>query len=354
MPGRWDVGIKLFELPRRGALIAFHGTVSFAHTLIQHLEHDLLTRPELNGPRVDLHDLVRPIREHFSQLFNEFRGVTMDAEQETLDDWRNSTGFLLGGWSWRQQAHAIWRFNFDGASMQFVATEVTRISDNLFAFVGDGAAAAEEELKNIAVRPLGMDALRVLHARTDPDSPNSSVGGSMQAAKVYASGQVEFLAVAWPTVDSDIFRRAARYSRGEFHYPVYLDPVTGEEMGILPECLPITENYDWGPEEEFIRDCYPSEDGFALRENLRDHERLRLVAALKAVGYERLIQSFSIGHTVAAKLLTSQVLQFCEIVSHIENKEVQQEMMKFLLEPHSAVGSDDEEDDETETEDGHE
>ena len=29
-------------------------------------------------------------------------------------------------------------------------------------------------------------------------------------------------------------------------------------------------------------------------------------------------------------------------------------MMKFLLEPHSAVGSDDEEDDETETEDGHE
>lgn len=335
-PGRWDVGVKLFELPRRGALIAFHGVATLAHTLLQHLEHDLVTRPEFTGPRVDLHDLVEPIRDHFSRLFNEFQGIAFPAYQEVLDDWRNSTGFLLGGWSWRQQAHASWRFDFDGATKQFVAKEVTRVADNLFAFVGDAAAEAESELRAIPVgQPLGMEALRILHARTISNDINSSVGGSMQAAKVYASGLVEFLAVAWPTADAEVFRRAARFSRGEFRHPVYLDPVTGDEISILPERLPITDNYDWGAEEDFIRRCYPLESGHQLKADLPDHERLRLVAALKAVGFERLVQSFSPGHKIISKLLNSQTERLREIASRIEDRDVRDQIEEFLNEPFS-------------------
>jgi hypothetical protein len=333
-PGRWDIGVKLFELPRRGALIAFHGVATLAHTLLQHLEYDFVTRPEFIGGHVDLHDLVEPIRGYFSGLFNEFRGIRLEAEQELLDEWRNSTGFLLGGWSWRQQAHAIWRFDYNADVGQFIATEVTRVVDNLFAFVGDGSAEADAELREIAVsQPLGMEALRILHRRTHPDDISSSVGGSMQAAKVYASGLVEFLAVAWPTADGEVFKRAARFSRGEFRHPVYLDPLTGDEISILPDRLPIIDNYAWGAEEEFIRRCYPQENGYRLRDDLRGHERLRLVAALKAIGFERLVQSFSSGHTVISKLLSSQAERLREIASRIADVEVKRQIEEFLNEP---------------------
>lgn len=335
-PGRWDVGVKLFELPRRGALIAFHGVATLAHRLLQHLEHDLVTRPEFTGPRVDLHDLVEPIREHFSRLFNEFQGLTTATERQSLAQDKAATGFLVGGWSWRQQAHAIWRFDYNVAAGQFIATEVTRVADNLFAFVGDAAAEAEAELRAIAVgQPLGMEALRILHARTISNDINSSVGGSMQAAKVYASGLVEFLAVAWPTADAEVFRRAARFSRGEFRHPVYLDPVTGDEISILPESLPITDNFDWGAEEDFIRRCYPAESGHQLKADLPDHERLRLVAALKAVGFERLVQSFSPGHKIISKLLNSQTERLREIASRIEDRDVRDQIEEFLNEPFS-------------------
>ncbi len=335
-PGRWDVGVKLFELPRRGALIAFHGVASLAHTLLQHLEHDLVTRPEFTGPRVDLHDLVEPIREHFSRLFNEFRGLSTATERQVLEDDKVATGFLLGGWSWRQQSHAIWRFDFDASTGQFTATEVTRVADNIFAFVGDEAATAETELNPIAVaQPLSMEPLRILHARTHPDDITSSVGGSLQAAKVYASGLVEFLAVAWPTADAEVFRRAARFSRGEFRFPVYLDPATGDEISILPDSLPIADNYDWGPEEDFIRRCYPAEIGYRLKSELRDHERLRLVAALKALGFERLVQSFSPGHKIISKLLNSQAERLREIAGRIEDGEVRRQIEEFLNEPFS-------------------
>jgi hypothetical protein len=335
-PGRWDVGVKLFELPRRGALIAFHGVATLAHTLLQHVEHDLVTRPEFTGPRVDLHDLVEPIREHFSRLFNEFRGLATATERQSLAKDKTDTGFLLGGWSWRQQAHALWRFDYNAAAGQFLATEVTREADNLFAFVGDAAAAAEAELKNVAAtQPLGMEALRILHARTHPDDLRSSVGGSMQAAKIYASGLVEFLAVAWPTGDGEIFRRAARFSRGEFRHPVYLDPITGDEISIVPERLPITDNYDWGAEEDFIRRCYPAESDYQLKAELPDHERLRLVAALKAVGFERLVQSFSPGHKIISKLLNSQTERLREIASRLEDGEIRRQIEEFLNEPFS-------------------
>lgn len=335
-PGRWDVGVKLFELPRRGALIAFHGVATLAHTLLQHLEHDLVTRPEFSGPRIDLHDLVEPIREHFSRLFNEFRGLTTPTERKSLAADKASTGFLFGGWSWRQQAHAIWRFDYDPAAGQFTALEVTRVSDNLFAFVGDDATTAEAKLRETAEKQsLGMEALRVLHARTHPDKIDSSVGGCMQAAKVYASGLIEFMAVAWPSADGEVFKRAARFSRGEFRHPVYLDPVTGEEISILPERLPITDNYDWGVEEDFIRRCYPAENGYRLRADLPDHERLRLVAALKAVGFERLVQSFSSGHKIISKLLNSQTERLREISSRIEDIEIRRQIDEFLNEPFS-------------------
>lgn len=341
MPGHWDVGVKLFELPRRGALIAFHGTTTFAYTLLQHLEHDIVTRPELNGPHADLLDLVEPIRKHFSRLFNEFRGIRAKGEQDTLDDWRKTTGFLLGGWSWRQQAHALWEFDFDAEAKNFIATEVTRVADNLFAFVGDETADAEAKLREIAEKqPLGMEALRLLHARTHPDDITSSVGGSMQAAKVYASGLVEFLAVAWPTAASEIFRRAARFSRGEFRHPVYLDPVTGEEISILPERLPITDNYDWSAEEDFIRRCYPADNAYRLKANLPEHERLRLVAALKAIGFERLVQSFSLGHKVFSKLLNVQVERLREIASRIEDVDIRRQIEEFLNEPFSEEETD--------------
>jgi hypothetical protein len=112
----------------------------------------------------------------------------------------------------------------------------------------------------------------------------------------------------------------------------------------LPERLPIEENYDWGPEEEFIRYCYPLENKFALRSDLREHERQRLVIALKAVGLERLLSSFSAGHTIASKLLDSQVERLREIAKRTDDLELFKfEIEVFLTEPNDDPTAIDEE-----------
>src|ERR1700722_7412648 len=113
--------------------------------------------------------------------------------------------------------------------------------------------------------------------RRNPDNLASTVGGPLQAGKVYASGRVEFFAVAWPTAGSEVYRRAARFNQRSLNQPIFLDPSTGDEIEILPDRLPISDNYDWGADEAFVRQCYPAPD-FELRKDLRDHERNRLVA----------------------------------------------------------------------------
>jgi hypothetical protein len=338
-PGRWDVGIKVFELPRQGALIAFHGTASFAHTLIQHLEYDFLQRPEFQSTRQDLHDLAEPICEHFTQLFGEFHDSSTSFLNDVIEVEKANTGFLLGGWSWRQQGHAIWRLNYDPPQRKFICAPVVSVGGNQFAFVGDDWQTAEQQIAEEATtRPLDMQPLRVLHARTYPGDLASSVGGPLQVAKVYASGRVEFFAVAWPTAASEIYRRAARFDQRALRQPIFLDATTGEEVDVLPEQLPIIDNYDWGAEEAFIRHCYPEtiEEGktvFRLRADLRDYERHRLVAALKAVGFERLVQSFNPGHTVASKLLNSQVERMREIASTVDDVDFWLKVDEFLDEP---------------------
>jgi hypothetical protein len=339
-PGRWDVGVKLFELPRQSALIAFHGTASFAHTLIQHLEYDFLQRPEFQSCQQDLNDLVEPICDHFTRLYGEFRDVSA-AMLELVEPDKIGTGFLLGGWSWRQQGYALWRLEYRQTERRVVATPVAAVNNNQFAFVGDGWQEAEAEVApEAAARPLDMQPLRVLHARTHPDNLLSSVGGPLQAAKVYGSGKVEFFAVAWPSGDSEVYRRAARFNQRSLNQPVFLDPISGEEIDVLPETLPIAENYDWGADEAFIRQCYPVNDEkgkrvFRLRPDLRDHERHRLVAALKAVGFERLLQSFNPGHTVASKLLNSQVERLREIANTVDDVDFWLKIDEFLDEPFS-------------------
>jgi hypothetical protein len=332
-PGRWDVGIKLFELPRQGALIAFHGAASFAHTLIQHAEYDFLRRPEFQSCQSDIRDLVEPLCEHFSGLFVQFR----DASRlflESIEQDKATTGFLLGGWSWRQQDHALWRLDYQVADRRFIATPIPAIAGNTAAFVGDGASEAETELRpEIEARPLDMQPMRILHKRTHPDDLASYVGGPLQAAKVYASGRVEFFAVAWPNGESEVYRRAARFTQHGLRQPVFLDAASGEELDVLPQRLPIGENYDWGPEEEFIRRCYPT-PSFMLRTDLRDHEKQRLVGALKAVGFDRLAKSFSLGHTVASKLLNSQVERLREIARRLGDEQVRQQVEEFLNEPY--------------------
>jgi hypothetical protein len=336
-PGRWDVGVKLFELPRQGALIAFHGTASFAHTLIQHAENDFLERPEFQSCQSDLHDLVEPLCEHFSGLFAQFRDLS-PVFLESIEQDKADTGFLLGGWSWRQQDHALWRLDYQVASRRFIPTPVPAIAGNMAAFVGDGAAEAEAELRpEMEAGTLDMQPMRILHSRTYPEDLVTTVGGPLQAAKVYASGRVEFFAVAWPNGESEVYRRAARFTQQGLRQPVFLDAATGQELDVLPERLPIDENYDWGPEEDFIRRCYPA-PVFSLRTDLRDHEKQRLVGALKAVGFDRLAKSFSPGHTVASKLLNSQVGRLWEIASRFEDKEVRRQIQEFLNEPYSEEG----------------
>jgi hypothetical protein len=71
-----------------------------------------------------------------------------------------------------------------------------------------------------------------------------------------------------------------------------------------------------------------------LRTNLRDHEKQRLVGALKAVGFDRLAKSFSLGHTVASKLLNSQVERLREIARRLGDEQVRQQVEEFLNEPY--------------------
>ncbi|MCI0418361.1 MAG: hypothetical protein L0387_14285 [Acidobacteria bacterium] len=278
--GVWDSGIKLFELKRAGCLIAFHGGTELAYTLLNHLNHNLLARDEFQSSHCDVHDLALPLASLFSELASGIADYPGNIEED-----KGGTGFLFGGWSWRQAAFALWRVDYDLARRCYQPDPVAPHVGRVFSFIGgveDKPGEAASELNSLAPGPkLDLEPLSVLSRRVLPNQPQSSVGGPVQLARIHRSGIVEFLGVLWngrPNL------RCRELSAGEMPEVQLLDLQTGEEVSGLPQRFANWQAYDFGADAQFLERCF-GQNGGALAGDLQPEERRKLARILRQTAY---------------------------------------------------------------------
>jgi hypothetical protein len=283
--GVWDSGIKLFELRRAGCLIAFHGGTELAYTLLNHLNHNLLGRDEYQTAHCDVHDLAEPLADLFSELV-----ATIADYPGNIEEDKRGTGFLFGGWSWRQADFALWRVSYDGQQRRYLPEPVATNGGRLFAFIGgadDRVAEAANELDNLAPGPeLDLEPVVVLSGRVLPNEPTSTIGGPVQLARVHRSGVVEFLGVVWngrPNL------RCRELSTGELTDVQLLDLETCEELSGLPRRFANWRDYDLGADTLFMERCFGGE-GNVLDPDLQAEERRKLARILRQIAYSEFMR----------------------------------------------------------------
>lgn len=212
-------------------------------------------------------------------------GLSGSAPQPLTGD--DEVNFLFGGWSWRKQKFGLWHIGYNAAIKAFAANALHEREDKLpFYFIGDATKEAEGLMKQILVeenlvfsRVLNMEPIRVL-ARMIEDKSYTSIGGSMQIAKVYQSGLHEFFGVRMPSGRLSVLGRDVNpYDAPPLRF---IDFQNGELIDNLPEEFRDLQNYEFGIDTKFVSDCYP---GGKLKAPLLEAHRKRLQRILRDVAY---------------------------------------------------------------------
>ena len=91
---RWR-GIKLFDLPRKDAMICFAGRTDRAYPLILNLITALRYNKDFQDKAKDISDLALFVSDLFTELVYQISDPV-----EPMDEVRAEAEFLFGGWSW--------------------------------------------------------------------------------------------------------------------------------------------------------------------------------------------------------------------------------------------------------------
>lgn len=273
----WDSGIKLFDLGRPDCLLCFTGVTTRAYPLI--LQSGNLKRLNVgwSDPRLDLYDVLESICNLFTDVCARVEGVPKGAPFLTDDDY---VDFLFGGWSWRRQHFGIWKIFYEPALAAFIHQKIEK-PGRTYAFLGDNIAEAEELLKddiknspNLITGLLDMEPFHVLSIMARDRKRYPTIGGALQVAKVYRSGNSEFFGVMHPSAMKGkphfLGREVNTYDAPPMRL---LDPDTTGFIENLPSTFDDLEDYDFGDEMKFVRDCYPERK---LKPTLGESQRKRL------------------------------------------------------------------------------
>ncbi len=292
----WDTGQKLFDLGRQDALLCFAGATNRAYPLILHGGNLQSFNVTWNDPRLDIFDVLDTLCNLFTEICQRIdtTGLSAGAPQPLTDD--DEVNFLFGGWSWRQKRFGLWKINYNIEIKAFVPVTLHESEDEvIFTFMGCEIEGAPEKAKDLLEKELissgrvfrkilDMEPLRVL-ARMIEDNNYPSIGGSLQIAKVYQSGLHEFFGVRMPSGKMSILGRDVNpYDAPPIRF---MDFQTGDLIDDLPVEFRDLQNYEFGVDTKFVRDCYPNG---RLKSSMPEAHCKRLHRILKDIAYSDFVK----------------------------------------------------------------
>lgn len=287
---RWPTGIKLFDLPRKDALICFAGRTDRAYPLILNLISALQYNKEFQDKSKDVSDLALFVSELFTELV-----YLISENSEPVDQLRAEANFLFGGWSWKLQEFVLFKIYYDLAEKKFIFNDSLadlRKKSKQVVFIGDNLDDAKQLLNrefegdnsdNLA----DMEPLKVLSIMSRDQERFSTIRGALQIAKVYKSGHNEFFGVMWPSIKGKPHFLGKEYKLFEKPEVRYFDPDTLviHEMA-LPEYLDVISESLFGDYVSFVEKCYPNGK---FTNNLSKSERKILLEVMKHAFYNSVV-----------------------------------------------------------------
>lgn len=286
---RWPTGIKLFDLPRKDALICFAGRTDRAYPLILNLISALQYNKEFQDKAKDVSDLALFVSDLFTQLV-----YLITEHSENADELRAEATFLFGGWSWKNKQFVLFNIFYQPIEKAFIYEDcLAGKKTHYFTFIGDYVDDAENMCydefsgKN-SLKVLDMEPLKVLVAICRGDNTKYDyVRGPIQIAKVYQSGNSEMFGVMWPSRDGKPHFMGKEYKLFEKPEVRYIDPdiLVIHEMA-LPEYLDVISETLFGDYVSFVEKCYPSGK---LKSNLSKAERKLLLEVIKHSFYQSVV-----------------------------------------------------------------
>ncbi len=287
---RWPTGIKLFDLPRKDALICFAGRTDRAYPLILNLISALQYNKEFQDKSKDVSDLALFVSELFTELV-----YLISENSEPVDQLRAEANFLFGGWSWKEQEFVLFKIFYDSAEQKFIFNDSfadLKKKSRQVVFIGDNIDEARQLLNrefegeksgNLA----DMEPLKVLSIMSRDQENFSTIRGAIQIAKVYKSGHNEFFGVMWPSIKGKPHFLGKEYKLFQKPEVRYFDPDTlvVHEMA-LPEYLETISETLFGDYLSFVEKCYPNGK---LTTNLSKSERKLLLEVIKHSFYQSVV-----------------------------------------------------------------
>lgn len=286
---RWPTGIKLFDLPRKDALICFAGRTDRAYPLILNLISALQYNKEFQDKAKDVSDLALFVSDLFTQLVY----LIDDYSSQDVHELRAEANFLFGGWSWKLQQFVLFKIFYDPQEQKFVFVDcLAEKKSRQVVFIGDQLEDAKalyyrefegEKSENV----LDMEPLKVLTIMSRDRAEFTSIMGALQIAKVYKSGHNEMFGVMWPSIKGKPHFLGKEYKLFEKPEVRYFDPDTLviHEMA-LPEYLDVISETLFGDYVSFVEKCYPNGK---LTTNLSKSERKLLLEVIKHSFYQSVV-----------------------------------------------------------------
>ncbi len=286
---RWPTGIKLFDLPRKDALICFAGRTDRAYPLILNLISALQYNKEFQDKSKDVSDLALFVSDLFTQLVY----LIDDYSSQDVHELRAEANFLFGGWSWKLQQFVLFKIFYDPQEQKFVFVDcLAEKKSRQVVFIGDQLEDAKalyyrefegEKSENL----LDMEPLKVLTIMSRDRAEFTSIMGALQIAKIYKSGHNEMFGVMWPSIMGKPHFLGKEYKLFEKPEVRYFDPDTLviHEMA-LPEYLEVISETLFGDYVSFVEKCYPNG---RLTTNLSKSERKILLEVMKHAFYNSVV-----------------------------------------------------------------
>lgn len=286
---RWPTGIKLFDLPRKDALICFAGRTDRAYPLILNLISALQYNKEFQDKAKDVSDLALFVSDLFTQLVY----LIDDYSSQDVHELRAEANFLFGGWSWKLQQFVLFKIFYEPQEQKFVFVDcLAEKKSRQVVFIGDQLEDAKalyyrefegEKSENL----LDMEPLKVLTIMSRDRAEFTSIMGALQIAKVYKSGHNEMFGVMWPSIKGKPHFLGKEYKLFEKPEVRYFDPDTLviHEMA-LPEYLDVISETLFGDYVSFVEKCYPNGK---LTTNLSKSERKLLLEVIKHSFYQSVV-----------------------------------------------------------------
>jgi hypothetical protein len=293
---KWDRGIKLFELSRKDCLLCFAGATSRAYPLILNFISSIKFDKRLENVDTSITDLLDSMAELFTQLI---KTIVSEISGEDIHELRAEANFLFGGWDWLSNSFRVWRLYYSKDVEGFLFNELTNDNNKtrFYTFMGDASVDIEKEaydrFKHLLIEKdkldskLDMEPLEILSGIA-LDTTIREVGGSLQIAKVYKSGNSEFFGVIWPSSSGKPFFQGREYNNFTKAPVKYFNPDTFEILDWgLPEKLPELPEEIPGYDLDFLRECYP--DG-KMKISVSEKEKIKIKTILKEIAYYKYLR----------------------------------------------------------------